>query len=242
MAGCTCPGDVAKAFGAGADFVMLGAQEKRGVASGKVRLGDTLSPPLAGGMFAGHNESGGDVVVKPDGSRYKAFYGMSSSVVRPCGAPRCSLPSPPLTVSPPLPLLSQAMGKYSGGTAEYRSSEGKAVEVPYRGPVEGTLLSILGGLRSACTYVGERRAWRQGAAPACAQSSPHAKRPVRRSLHPPLCWYRRSEAQGAVQAHDVHPRPRAAEREYAGVRGQAEPRLRAPGRQRRRDAWRRAAC
>ena len=55
-----------------------------------------------------------------------------------------------------MPLApSQAMGKYAGGTAEYRSSEGKAVEVPYRGPVEGTLLSILGGLRSACTYVGE---------------------------------------------------------------------------------------
>ena len=50
--------------------------------------------------------------------------------------------------------ITQAMGKYAGGTAEYRSSEGKAVEVPYRGPVEGTLLSILGGLRSACTYVG----------------------------------------------------------------------------------------
>ncbi|MEI3354434.1 MAG: GMP reductase [Duodenibacillus massiliensis] len=35
--GCTQPGDVAKAFGGGADFVMLG------------------------GMFAGHNESGGEV-------------------------------------------------------------------------------------------------------------------------------------------------------------------------------------
>ena len=36
--GCTCPGDFAKALGAGADFVM------------------------AGGMFAGHDESGGDIV------------------------------------------------------------------------------------------------------------------------------------------------------------------------------------
>lgn len=101
--GCTCPGDVAKAFGTGADFVMLG------------------------GMFAGHDESGGDVVVRADGSLYKSFYGMSSSV---------------------------AMARYAGGTAEYRSSEGKAVEVPYRGSVESTLLSILGGLRSTCTYVG----------------------------------------------------------------------------------------
>ena len=38
--------------------------------------------------------------------------------------------------------------------AEYRSSEGRTVEVPYRGPVEGTIQDILGGLRSACTYVG----------------------------------------------------------------------------------------
>ena len=35
--GCTCPGDVAKAFGAGADFVMMG------------------------GMLAGHDQSGGEV-------------------------------------------------------------------------------------------------------------------------------------------------------------------------------------
>jgi GMP reductase len=98
--GCTCPGDIAKALGAGADFVMLG------------------------GMLAGHDESGGELVVRADGSRFKSFYGMSSGV---------------------------AMKRYAGGTAEYRSSEGKAVEVPYRGPVESTLLSILGGLRS--TYV-----------------------------------------------------------------------------------------
>ena len=47
-----------------------------------------------------------------------------------------------------------AMGKHAGGVAEYRSSEGKAVEVPYRGPVEETVRDLLGGLRSACTYVG----------------------------------------------------------------------------------------
>lgn len=51
--GCTCPGDVSKAFGGGADFVMLG------------------------GMLAGHHESGGDIVVK-DGESYVKFYGMSS--------------------------------------------------------------------------------------------------------------------------------------------------------------------
>jgi GMP reductase len=51
--GCTCPGDVAKAFGAGADFVMLG------------------------GMLAGHSECGGEIIEK-DGKKYQKFYGMSS--------------------------------------------------------------------------------------------------------------------------------------------------------------------
>ena len=51
--GCTCPGDVAKAFGGGADFVMLG------------------------GMLAGHTESGGKIVLKED-KQYIEFYGSSS--------------------------------------------------------------------------------------------------------------------------------------------------------------------
>jgi GMP reductase len=91
--GCTCPGDIAKAFGAGADFVMLG------------------------GMLAGHNETGSE------------FYGMSSDT---------------------------AMKKYNGGVADYRSSEGKTVVVPPKGPLSNTLKDIMGGVRSACTYVGAR--------------------------------------------------------------------------------------
>jgi GMP reductase len=50
-----------------------------------------------------------------------------------------------------------AMEKHAGGVAEYRASEGKTVTVPYRGDVIGTLREILGGIRSACTYVGARR-------------------------------------------------------------------------------------
>lgn len=53
--GCTCAGDVAKAFGAGSDFVMLG------------------------GMLAGHDECAGDLVQLHDGSWVKKFYGMSSA-------------------------------------------------------------------------------------------------------------------------------------------------------------------
>ncbi len=103
--GCTTPGDVAKAFAAGADFVMLG------------------------GMFAGHDECLGEVI-EDNGKRVKRFYGMSSK---------------------------EAMEKYHGAVAEYRASEGRSVDVPYRGPVKNTILDILGGVRSTCTYVGAQR-------------------------------------------------------------------------------------
>lgn len=52
--GCTIPGDVAKAFGANGDFVMLG------------------------GMLAGHVECGGSVVEDSEGKKFMEFYGMSS--------------------------------------------------------------------------------------------------------------------------------------------------------------------
>ena len=100
--GCVSPGDVAKAFGGGADFVMLG------------------------GMLAGHDESGGQLIER-DGQQFKQFYGMSSET---------------------------AMEQHAGGVAEYRASEGKTVEVPYRGTVAATVKDILGGVRSSCTYVG----------------------------------------------------------------------------------------
>lgn len=100
--GCKIPGDVAKAFGGGADFVMLG------------------------GMFAGHDESGGEMV-EENGKKFRLFYGMSSQT---------------------------AMDKHSGGVAEYRASEGKTVKVKYKGSVSETVKDILGGVRSTCTYVG----------------------------------------------------------------------------------------
>lgn len=103
--GCTMPGDVAKAFGGGADFVMLG------------------------GMLAGHDESGGSIV-EQNGEKFMLFYGMSSE---------------------------SAMNRHVGGVAGYRAAEGKTVKLPLRGPVENTARDILGGLRSACTYVGASR-------------------------------------------------------------------------------------
>jgi GMP reductase len=50
-----------------------------------------------------------------------------------------------------------AMKKHAGGVAKYRASEGKTVEVPYRGPVEGTMQEIMGGVRSMMTYIGALR-------------------------------------------------------------------------------------
>ena len=105
--GCTAPGDVAKAYGAGADFVMLG------------------------GMLAGHDECDGEIRFEERGGEKIAvgmtFYGMSSET---------------------------AMQKHSGGVAHYRAAEGKTVETPYRGSVDGTMAEIMGGVRSMMTYIG----------------------------------------------------------------------------------------
>ena len=100
--GCTCPGDVSKAFGGGADFVMLG------------------------GMLAGHKEGGGKII-KHNGTDYIEFYGSSSQ---------------------------EANEKHYGGLANYRSSEGKKVKIPFRADLNDTIRDILGGVRSSCTYVG----------------------------------------------------------------------------------------
>ena len=50
-----------------------------------------------------------------------------------------------------------AMNKYQGGVASYRSSEGKTVRIKHRGQIKNTIESILGGVRSACTYIGARK-------------------------------------------------------------------------------------
>ena len=39
----------------------------------------------------------------------------------------------------------------------YRGNEGRLISLPYRGPVRNTVEDILGGVRSACTYIGARR-------------------------------------------------------------------------------------
>ena len=125
--GCTCPGDVAKAFAGGADFVMLG------------------------GMLAGHDQGGGEIIEKfyatneleyevgehldnrkqkVERKQFVQFYGMSSDA---------------------------ANTKHFGGLKDYRSSEGREVLVPYRGSVSDTVQDLLGGIRSTCTYAGAKK-------------------------------------------------------------------------------------
>ncbi|AWH90566.1 GMP reductase [Buchnera aphidicola (Melanaphis sacchari)] len=103
--GCAVSGDIAKAFGGGSDFVMLG------------------------GMLSGHSECSGKVIEEKE-NKFMLFYGMSS-----------------------IP----AMQRYTGKIFGYRASEGKVVKVPFRGEIDKTIRDILGGLRSACTYVGAQK-------------------------------------------------------------------------------------
>ena len=39
----------------------------------------------------------------------------------------------------------------------FRASEGKTVEIEYRGDINNTIQDILGGVRSTCTYVGAQK-------------------------------------------------------------------------------------
>lgn len=126
--GCTCAGDVAKALGAGADFVMIGT------------------------MLAGTDESSGEIIEKMyktneydfadnthpyeplrqiyEVKKFKQCYGMSSKL---------------------------AQEKHFGGMNKYRTSEGREKLIPYKGSVENVILDILGGIRSMMTYIGARR-------------------------------------------------------------------------------------
>ena len=101
--GCRVPGDVVKAFAAGADFVMLG------------------------GMLAGHDQCAGTWIEEAGRRVGMQFYGMSSRT---------------------------AQERYAGGVKSYRACEGKEVVIPYRGSVQETVREVLGGIRSACAYVG----------------------------------------------------------------------------------------
>ena len=122
--GITCPGDLGKAFGAGADMIMIGS------------------------LFAGTDEAEGDVISKfiftgeydrflydtgysfephLEEKKFKQFYGMSSTL---------------------------AQEKFGNGKPSYRASEGRVTLVPYIGSIDNVIEELLGGLRSTMTYVG----------------------------------------------------------------------------------------
>jgi GMP reductase len=104
--GCVHPGDVAKAFAAGADFVMLG------------------------GMLAGCDEGEYGDPVWSGGKAFVTFYGMSSK---------------------------EAVKLHGARKDGYKTCEGRVVRIPYKGAVEPIIEEILGGVISACSYIGARR-------------------------------------------------------------------------------------
>jgi GMP reductase len=131
--GCICPGDVAKAFAAGADFVMLG------------------------GMLAGTDQGGGEVITKiySTGEMIRtnaSENGMSGTI------PFTSFWAPVVEEKKFVQFYGMssdtANEKHFGGLKNYRSSEGRTVTVPYKGDIRPVVQDILGGIRSTCTYAG----------------------------------------------------------------------------------------
>ena len=109
-------GDICKAFCLNSDFVM------------------------AGGIFAGTDESAGERVEKHfetnevvEGRHviqtkyFKHYYGMSSEY---------------------------ANNKFAGGMSNYKTSEGRELLIPYTGPIDRIIQDITGGIASCCTYIG----------------------------------------------------------------------------------------
>ena len=87
---------------------------------------------MIGGMLAGHDECDGELIFEDDNPDPIGmnFYGMASKT---------------------------AMDRHGHANREYRGEEGKTVTVPYRGAVRDTVVDILSGVRSGCTYVGANR-------------------------------------------------------------------------------------
>jgi GMP reductase len=162
-------GDVSKAFGAGADFVMCG------------------------GIFAGHAECEGEIIgtLRPDTDfdsdetksmdphTYQELISHRRTLKKELKLPGFQIiiinpntrevtrrdPTPFTFYDPTKPITmkfhgmssQEAMDQHYGGKAEYRAAEGKEVQIPFKGPVKKTVEEILGGIRSNCTYIGARQ-------------------------------------------------------------------------------------
>lgn len=125
--GITCPGDICKAYGAGADFVMVGGL----VAGSDEADGEIIYKMYRTNEYTYNNEPEDESnYVNPDRpiyeiKKFKQFYGMSSKL---------------------------AQEKHWCGMAKYRTSEGREKLIPYTGPVQNIIDDYLGGLRSYFTY------------------------------------------------------------------------------------------
>lgn len=133
--GITCVGDINKAYGAGADFVMVGSL----VAGSDEADGDIIEKMYRTTEYEWEDANAGSDLnwVLPDpigpiyvNKKFKLAYGMSSKF---------------------------AQDKHWNGMAKYRASEGIVTLKPYSGPVQDTIDEYLGGLRSCMTYISARR-------------------------------------------------------------------------------------
>lgn len=86
---------------------------------------------MSGYLFSGFDQSGGELIEKEvsgEKKKFKQYYGMASK---------------------------EAMKKYEK-FEDYRTDEGRSLEIPYRGDVNDFIKKLLGGLRSTATYIGAR--------------------------------------------------------------------------------------
>lgn len=132
-------GDISKAFCLNSDFVMIG------------------------GMFAGTNEAEGEIIKK----QYITNEAEISKIVIPVinndnTTQEISLVLPTHVVTTKEFKLYYGMSstlannKFAGGMKDYKTSEGRELEVPYTGKLSSILQDIRGGVASACTYIGAK--------------------------------------------------------------------------------------
>lgn len=166
--GITCAGDISKAFAAGADFVMSG-----GLFAGHDECGGQLiGTDLPESEFEYRTIVGSDdfynrtkqIAVVHKKSKDRVIYRVAEYDGEHPDQHMKHIRKPASFFDQTKPIKmkfygmssEEAMKAHYGGKANYRASEGKVVEVDYKGPVANTIEEILGGLRSACTYLGAK--------------------------------------------------------------------------------------
>jgi GMP reductase len=125
--GCKYPKDICKAFGAGADFVMLGGmlagtEECEGIWEYEWKHRESGNK-----QWSKYNWNDNGLDSYTTGSKRLRFHGMSSK---------------------------EAMDLHHGGMADYKASEGEEITVPYKGKAEEVIKDILGSLRGCASLIG----------------------------------------------------------------------------------------